>query len=280
MFKSIRPETVHELLEALDQQFYYVFAGGTDLMIRKRQWHGAERKFDKDVAFIAHLDELNGIEDTENTYEIYTLVTQSEMADSEILPEYLRVPYSQMATLGVRNIATVGGNIINAASVGDSLPPLYALDAEIVMRNKIGRRSVPIQTLIKDKYKTDRRQNEILEKVIIPKYDATGYFYKKLGQRKASILAKLSVFAVYKKVDGTITDVRIVVGAVNDLPIRLPEAEKALVKTANVDAYLETLAAQMNASTDRRSTKDYREKTALNLVKHFLDEIFEKGGTA
>ena len=106
-----------------------------------------------------------------------------------------------------------------------------------------------------------------------------GNVIEKLGQRKASILAKLSVFAVYQKNNGTITDVRIAVGAVNDLPIRLPEAEKALVKTADVDAYLETLSAQLSASDDRRSTKDYREKTALKLVKHFLDEIFEKGGT-
>jgi CO/xanthine dehydrogenase FAD-binding subunit len=274
MFECIRPNTVKELLEAIEAKDYYLFAGGTDLMIRKRQWQGAQRRFDKDIAFIAQLDELKGIEETPDSYEVYTLTTQTEMATSEILPEYLNVPYSQMASLAVRNIATVGGNIINAASVADSLPLLYALDAEVVMRSRIGSRILNIEQLIKDKYQTDRRKNEILEKVLIPKYEATGFYYKKLGQRKASILSKLSVFILYQIKQGQVIDIRITIGAVNDTVIRLREAEKELIQSKNPAKYLEALQDAMHSQTDRRSTKDYRETTALKLVKFVLEDLF------
>lgn len=273
MFDCIRPETVKDLLEALEQKDYYLFAGGTDLMIRKRQWHGAERRFDKDVAFISQIDELRGIESHQDHYEIRTLTTQTEMATSEILPDYIRIPYSQMATLAVRNLATVGGNIINAASVADSLPVLYALDADVVMRSRIGSRTLPVDQLIKGKYRTDRRTNEILEKVLIPKYEASGFYYKKIGQRKASILSKLSVFILYQKQGEQLTDLRVAIGAVNDTVIRLREAERAFIDTGDVEAFLAALETVLDAQTDRRSTKDYRERTALKLVGHFLETL-------
>lgn len=273
MFNNVRPNSVEELLEAINQQFYYIFAGGTDLMIRKRQWQGAERRFDRDIIYIAHLDELNGIHETEDTYEIYTLVTQSDMAESSLLPEYLKVPYSQMATIGIRNVATVGGNIINAASVGDSLPLLYALDASIVLRSIDGRRTLAITDLILDKYKTTKKQNEILERVIIPKTHFDGYFYKKLGQRKASILSKVSVFILYNR--NPELEIRIAIGAVNDTPIRLIDEEKRLAETGDIEGYLKALEGAMHSSTDKRSTKEYKEQITLRLVRNYLEEIFQ-----
>lgn len=275
MLNHIRPENLNELLEALDKQYYHIFAGGTDLMIRKRQWQGAERKFDKDIAFITQIDELNGIEVTDESYILNTLVTQAEVAESELLPEYLKTPYSQMASIAVRNIATVGGNIVNAASVGDSLPVLLALNGKVVLKSIHGERTLEIDEFILDKYKTLRQDNEILVKVIIPKDDFTAYFYKKLGQRKASILSKLSVFVVYKKDNNILTDIRIAVGAVNDSPIRLIEAEKELILTKDIEAYLSKLSSTMNSSTDKRSTKNYREQVSLRLVRKYLTEILK-----
>ncbi len=90
--EHIRPESLHDLLKAMDTADYTLFAGGTDLMIRKRQWQGASRRFEEPIAFINQLKELRGIEDLGDHYRIGALTTQEEMATSGILPDYLRNP--------------------------------------------------------------------------------------------------------------------------------------------------------------------------------------------
>lgn len=267
MFKTYRPHSVEELLNVLDSDTCHIFAGGTDLMIRKRQWQGAERKFTQSVVYINHLKELKGIKEHEDYYEIGTLTTQAEMSNS-FLPEYIRTPYKLMATPAIRNVATVGGNIVNAASVADSLPVLIGLDASIELQNKYGKRVLKIADFVEGKYKTKRQSNELLTKVIIPKYEAMDFFYKKLGQRKASILSKLSVFILYKK-----NDIRIAIGAVNDKVIRDQATEFAFVNDRSIDELLISYKSKLAGKNDKRSTKLYKESVVLNLLETYLKEI-------
>jgi CO/xanthine dehydrogenase FAD-binding subunit len=276
MFNSKRPDSLGELLEIIDKGDYYIFAGGTDLFIRKRQWQGAERRFDRDVVFISHLEELRGIFEDRNYFKLRTCVTQDEVANSELLPDYLRIPYSLMGNPAIRNTATVGGNIVNAAKVADSLPLFYALDAAIVLKSIQTDRVLSIKDFIFGRYRTDRYENEIIYEVIIPKEDFTGYRYKKIGSRKSSILSKLSVFIVYKKAHGKIVDIRISVGAVNEVPIRSEDGEKEFIKDNNIDKFLLTIREMMEGEDDRRSTKLYREEISLRVIKSFLEEIIEE----
>lgn len=263
MFKSFRPDTKSELLSLLDSENCHIFAGGSDLMIRKRQWQGAERKFTQPVVYINHLSEFRGIREFDHHYEVGSLTTQTDMVNSQ-LPDYIRYPYSQMSHLAIRNIATVGGNIVNAASVADSLPIFYALNAQLVLESIDGIRVISIQDFIIDKYKTKRQSNELLTKILIPKFNADDYFYKKLGQRKASILSKLSVFIV----KGETT--RIAIGAINSTVIRDENLEKNYDDNQDVDALLLGLKALMHASDDKRSTKAYREQVAIDLIRNYL----------
>lgn len=267
MFKSYRPHSITELLDIIDKETCHIFAGGTDLMIRKRQWQGAERKFTQNVVYINHLMELKGIEETDDAYIIGTLTTQSDIVKSH-LPEYIRRPYELMSSPAIRNVATVGGNIVNAASVADSLPILYALDASLELASKYGKRIVKVEEFVLGRYKTVRQSNELLTRVIVPKYNSQGYFYKKLGQRKASILSKVSVFILYQP-----NDIRITIGAVNDLVIRNMTLERKFIKDKDLSSLLIGYKSLMNGSDDKRSTKAYRETTALNLIEDYIKEI-------
>lgn len=266
MFKTYRPETLEEALKVI-QEPCHIFAGGTDLMIRKRQWQGAERKFTQPVVYINHLENLKGITETETHYVIGTLATQTDMCDSR-LPDYLRVPYSLMSSPAIRNVATVGGNIVNAAGVADSLPLLYALDGEVELMSLHGKRMVPINDFVVAKYKTRLEQGEMLTRVLIPKFKETGYKYKKIGQRKASILSKLSVFILYNQ-----NDIRIAIGAVNDTVIRDRTIEEKYLKDRDLEALLESYKQLMHAKDDKRSTKAYKEQVVLNLLASFIKEI-------
>ncbi|OPL08204.1 MAG: hypothetical protein AVO33_01480 [delta proteobacterium ML8_F1] len=269
----IRPESLEELLTALDTASYTIFAGGTDLLIRKRQWQGAERRFEEPLAFINHLEELKEVVITQDHFLIGALATQEDIASNEALPDYLREPYRQMATLAIRNIATVGGNLINAASVGDSLPVLLALDARVILKSVAGERSLTLDELIVDKYRTAIKKNEVLTQVIIPRRHFSGYYYKKIGQRKASILSKLSVILLYRK-NKNLEDLRIAVGAVNSRPLRLKEAERTLLETGCIDAYLKALLESFHSEDDKRSTREYRETVTLDIIRKQLEQLF------
>ncbi|MCH4889760.1 xanthine dehydrogenase family protein subunit M [Acidaminobacter sp. JC074] len=267
MFNTYRPDTFDQVLDILDKETCHIFAGGTDLMIRKRQWQGAERKFTQSVVYISHLKELAGIVESDDYYEIGTLTTQTDIVDSD-LPDYIRVPYSLMSSPAIRNVATVGGNIVNAASVADSLPIFYALDAKVELVSKYGRRLLPVEEFVLGKYKTARQANEILTKVIVPKFKEKGFSYKKIGQRKASILSKLSVFMVYNE-----SDLRIAIGAVNDTVIRNRALEVTYKKDKNIDDLIQGYKSLMFGQDDKRSTKDYRERVTENLIRSFLKEM-------
>jgi len=267
MINSYRPQSIEAALDILNEKTCHIFAGGTDLMIRKRQWQGAERKFTQDIVFINHFTELKNIEKDEIFYKIGSLVTQADMVKSD-LPEYIREPYRQMSHPAIRNIATVGGNIVNAASVADSLPILYALDAEVLLRSVEGIRQVKIENFVLGKYKTLRKSNELLTHVLIPVKPYSGYFYKKLGQRKASILSKLSVFILMNQ-----DDIRIAIGAVNETVIRNRTFEMDYLSHKNIDVLKDNYQSLMMGMDDKRSTKDYRERVALNLIEDYLKGV-------
>ncbi len=273
MIDCRRPETVDELLEIIDTGKYRIFAGGTDLMVRKRQWQGAERRFEEDIVFIEQIDELKGITEDKEHYHIKTCTTHRNMEKSLVLPECIKLPYRLMGNPAIRNVATVGGNIVNAAQVADSLPLLYALDGKILLKSKNRSRILTVEDFIKGKYKTDIRENEFLHEVIIPKIDITGFRYKKVGSRKASILSKFSVVFLYGMKNDKLDYIRVSIGAVNELPVRNREAEERFVENRDVKEFLTAIRKEMEGTDDKRSTKLYREEVSLRIVEEYLSEI-------
>ncbi len=267
MIATYRPETLNEALALMKEKPLLPLAGGTDLMIRARNWQGASRNFKSDVILIAHLKELNFIEEEASHYWIGAGVTQSQMVSNEKLPMYLRHVVSQMATPAIRNAATLGGNIINAASVADTLPPLYASEAKVVLRNASSERKVPIDAFVLGKYQTDRKADELLIGVELPKLPVETFYYRKMGQRRASILSKVSLL-VLTLGEG---NVRIAIGALNDTVLRSKTIEAMIHKKASQAAIMEALYAMFESHDDKRSTKAYKEKVTANLISHWLE---------
>jgi len=284
MVKSVKPKTLEQCLEVIQEGFYWKFAGGTDLMIRKRQWHGAARKFEKPVVLIGDLNELKGIYEFEDRYEIMAGATLTEIVHDTRLPNYLREPIKQMASPPIRNIATMGGNVCNAAKVADSIPVLFALNARVVLIKSGGERTLPIEEFMIGKYKTMLEEDELLYKIIVPKVKCNIYNYKKLGTRKGSILSKLSFLGIANVEEGKLTEFSVSIGAINDRPLCSISLEK---KIMGMDSYelakekasiVASYKALMDGQTDKRSTKEYREKTACKFIEVFLNEIIGKMG--
>ena len=271
MIKSYRPDTLEEALDLMSHETLKPIAGGTDVMIRARNWQGASRNFKQDVIFINHLEALKKIECYEDAFVIGACVTQSEMVRDERLPAYVRHVVSEMATPAIRNAATIGGNIVNAASVADILPILYAADAKLRLRSVFDERIVAVEDFVLDKYQTARQPDELLIEVILPKLDVTSYTYRKMGQRKASILSKVSFLALCTP-DG----VRVAIGALNDHVLRARDAEALIIAGAPKDEVIRTFEMHYKSHDDKRSTKAYKEKVADNLIEAWLDAYSER----
>ncbi|MCD4712474.1 MAG: FAD binding domain-containing protein [Clostridiales bacterium] len=270
MFDSYRPATLEEALELMGKKTLIPLAGGTDLMIRARNFQGASRNFKGDVILIAHLNALKGITETEEAYVIGANVTQAEMVASPILPEFVRHVVAEMATPAIRNAATLGGNIVNAASVADTLPILYACDAKLILKSVKGERIVNVEDFVLAKYKTDRHPDELLISIVLPKFQIQSYTYQKMGQRKASILSKVSFLALC-----TDHDVRIAIGALNDTVLRSKEIEKMIAQKKPKTEILSAYQALYQSHDDKRSTKAYKERVVNNLIGKWLDEKHE-----
>lgn len=284
MVKSVKPKTLEDCLAIISEDFYWKFAGGTDLMIRKRQWHGAARKFEKPVVLIGDLEALKGIYEYEDRFEIMSCATLTEIVNDKRLPEYIREPIKQMASPPIRNIATMGGNVCNAAKVADSIPILFALNAKVVLVKTGSQRTLEIEAFILGKYKTRLEQDELLYKIIIPKIENNVYHYKKLGTRKGSILSKLSFFGVANVADSKLTEFSVSIGALNDLPLYSKDIEQKVLGMTKEDlikekeTIIKAYKSLMSGQTDKRSTKEYRETTACKFIDAFLREVIEKIG--
>lgn len=313
--KVWRPESLEEALALLSAGPKTIFAGGTDLMVRKRQWQGARRRFTQEVVLIQQLAELSRIERCESADEqgrpvrfwsIGAAVSQQAVVEHLALPEYLRAVVAQMGTPAIRNVATIGGNVVNAASVADTLPPLIAVDAKVRLRSVDGQREMLVADFVTGKYQTAMRRDELLEAILLPDLPVVRFSYHKLGNRRASILSKVSVLVLWlaeadadADAQAAVEAIRIAIGAVNDTVIRDASLEALYRNSAQIsegpkneaskneapkneaqkqEGYLDQLLAGyrglMHATDDKRSTKHYKENVALRLIRHCLEEPY------
>ncbi|MCD6501209.1 FAD binding domain-containing protein [bacterium] len=274
-----RPRDFAEALRIRAEEGAMPFAGGTDLMVRYKRPLGVAPQFGKPVLLLGHLDEIRGIRIESGSVRIGAGTTLTEILKSDIAPEVLRSAIAQMASIGTRNIATIGGNICNASPAGDTLPPLYAMDAALVLESIRGERAVPIAEFIVGPSGTTLGADELLREIVIPIIDYNKMTYKKSGTRRATALSKLSFLGLAKIDDKKIADIRIAFGAVAPTVVRSREIEKALVGSdfKNLSELIpwaiERYGELIRPIDDQRSTAEYRKESCLRLLKTFLEEI-------
>jgi carbon-monoxide dehydrogenase medium subunit len=230
---------------------------------------------------------LKGISiDDKNRIRIGGLTTLGQIEDSEIVKEKLPILWDAvrvMASVQIRNLATVGGNLCSAWPSADTAPPLMALDATVILKGVDGERSAPVKDLFLGPARSVKKDNEILAELLIPipEENSSGAYFK-LMRRHAMDLALVGAgaqigLAADKK---TCTAVRIALGAVAQTPVRAPQAEAVLINQA-FDADLAIKAGQVasdNVSprSSIRASGDYRKEMVGVLVKKALMTSFER----
>ena len=278
-FEFIVPRSIRETLEVLrvystDAQ---ILAGGTDLLIELRK---PSAKTPTVVIDISRLQELKGIEETDNRIIIKPLTTHTEILESDIIRQFSPLLRQAVSTIGspqIRNRGTIGGNIMNAAACADTVPPLMALDAMVKLLSVRGERLVPFIDFFVKPYQTIAAQNEILIEIRFPKLlpPAKSVFIK-LGRRNALAISRLSVAAILQKTDTRlIQEARIVPGAAFPAWQRMTDAEKLLIgQQPSKELFAEAgkkVSEAMISFTGRRWSTEYKEPVIAVLVRRALE---------
>lgn len=271
-----QPGTADEAISLLSEggKEAKILAGGTDLIVLMRD----RNIVPKCIVNISGISELSGIELNEHSLRLGALATLRDVEVSPIVKREFHLLYEavhQMATVQVRNMGTVVGNLCHASPGADTPPPLLALEASVKVVGPSGIKTVPLEKFFTGPNETVLSPYELVTEIQIPKLlPNSGTAFLRMT-RVAADLAKVNVAVVLTIKDGICDDVRIALGAVAPTPIRAKKAEEVL-RGNMLDEKLIEKAAQIAADnttpiTDIRSTKEYRKEVSKVLVKRAIN---------
>jgi len=248
-----------------------LFAGGTDLLVRLRRQQARPEA----LVCLERVTELMVLEEREGGLFLGAGVTHTQLLAHPLVQQRLPVLAQALAVLGsplVRNMGTLGGNLVTASPAGDILPPFYALGAQVELRSAKGSRSLPIHRFILGPGRVDLQPGEIVTGVVVD--GASGYnlqHYEKVGQRQALAIAVVSLAALLRlSPEGLVEKARLAWGSVGPTVVTCPAAEAVLVGRPLTLVSLQEAAglAQEAVSPidDLRASAAYRRAVAGNLL--------------
>ena len=256
-----------------------VLAGGTDLMVKYRNPALIMPEIKKDLLYIGHLKELKGITSEGGTIRIGAATTLDDLEENAITPSILKKAIKELASLSIRNVATIGGNIANASPAGDTISPLIAMDGSIILKSLKGERRLPINKFILGPGKTVLEHNEIIETIEIKDKKFNREYYKKVGTRLANALSKINFVGLAFIENDTLMDIRIAIGAVAPVVMKSEEIEKRLqgMKLKEIKKCIKDIQKEYSSLVkpidDQRSNAIYRKNVTLNLLRNFLQNL-------
>ena len=256
-------------------------AGGTDLVIQMNR----ERIAPQHVIDLTPLRELSGIAAGRDGYTLGALTTHKEIERHAGFQGALAALAEAARVVGghqIRNVATVGGNIVNASPAADVVVSLLALDALLTLIGPDAARTVRLEDFVLGSGRTTRKADELLESIrfaTLPQRSATAFL--KVGRRKAM---EISVVCIAVRLtlggDDTCRDVRIALGAVGPTVLRARTAERSLAgQPANDAAFQEAgrrAVADCSPISDVRASAHYRRIVVEALVPRALHVARER----
>jgi len=266
------PESLDQSLGLLsDSEAPAILAGGTDLFVRMR--HGGEAP-----STLICLDRVAGmqtIEEGDGEILIRGGAPLSRIMDHPGILAHAPVLSRAISVLGspqIRNMGTIGGNIMTASPAGDALPALYVLDAFVDLAGPEGLRRLALADFITGPAQTAAAPGEILWQVGFAKPDPkAGHWFEKVGQRTALSISMVSLAAVFSlDKTGLFSQVRLAWGSVGPTVVQIPEIENFLLGKAPESGILaeagKLARAAVKPISDVRATADYRREVAGRLL--------------
>jgi len=284
-FKIAGPRTIAEALafaaEAGDNAIY--ISGGTDWLV-----NGAKKVAGGLLIDLTQVEELTYIEERADHLVMGAGVTFSRIATNPLVWEKARCLAQAAAQIGstqIRNRATIGGNVANAAPAADGVPPLMALDAEVLAIKGEIRRWVPMGEAVSDLC-GGLMPGTLFAAFRVPLLLNSVSAFVKLGSRSTVSVAKLNLAArIQTTEDGRSRNVRLAMGAAAANAFRVTAVEKLWEGRSCEEALAEELAGGLVTQVDRllagRASLPYKREAIRGLAYDLVLDIgraVEDGG--
>jgi CO/xanthine dehydrogenase FAD-binding subunit len=278
-YQLVAPATLQAALSLLaaDPGGWLPIAGGTDVMVQYAAGKLPARK----LVSIWNLPELRHIKVLPDEIRIGAGCTYTDLREHALVRLELSLLARAAAWTGGfanQNRGTLGGNIVNASPAADSLPALLAYDAELILTSVRGERRVPYRDFHTGYKQTNLAPNELIRTICVARRFSEHLGHtRKVGARNAQAISKVCLAALGRCEGGLVEDVRIALGSVAPVPLRLAETERLVTGKAIDPALLglarKTAIAEIQPIDDIRSTARYRSAVVGNLVAEFLERL-------
>ncbi len=272
-FSYKRPSTIDQAIKLMEKHnhHYALLAGGTDLICNLK----AEMINPQVIIDLKAIKDLHKIKLQKDCLHIGALVTYTEIIESSVINEHFPVlaqAASKVASCGIRNRATMVGNICSAVPCLDAGAPLMIYEAEVIVDGTQGRRGIPIKDWFVAPRKTSIGYNEMVIEVRIKKPASHGGYYYKLGRYEGEDLAQATVAVMAMENN----QYRIAFGSVGPRPIRALNIEKVLngnsLKEEVLNKAKKLVDTTISPITDIRASKEYR----MHMCKVMLERSLHK----
>jgi len=266
------------LMKKYEGRARYV-AGGTDAMIRVKQsvWRPEA------LISLRGIKDLCGIRKNGDSLRLGGMTLWREVETDPLVLRHapaLADAASMVANPQIRNVATLGGNLCNAAPSADGAPPLMVMEAVLTIAGPNGEREVPISEFFQGPGQHCMAPGEVLTAIVIPDMPPrTGTAFFKSG-RVTQDIAIANVAVCVEMQNGVCKKCRVAAGAVGPVPMRLKGVE-ALVAGKEITPELLLLvqdkaSGEVSPITDVRSTEIYRRTITGVMVKRALEQALEQ----
>jgi len=274
------PDTIEEALGLLEEHAEdgRPIAGGTALIVlMKQSLLDADHLID-----LQRLPGLKGIRSEADGLHIGALTNHREVETSSLVKQaapLLAEVYRRVATVRIRNVATVGGGLAHGDPAQDPPPGLIALNASVRLVSRKGERTLPVGELFRDYYETNIVPGELLTEVIVP-VQAAGqrWTYLKFLPRTEDDYATVAVAASMQVSDGICSNLRVALGASGPTPVHARAVERELEgKTFGPEAVrraAEAVGDEVNPLDDFRGSAGYKRDMAVVFTRRALERIF------
>ena len=279
-FEYFEPRDVDETLSLLNQWKgdAKIIAGGTDLIPLMRDRLVTPNR----VIDINKLSELEFIKETDEGIEIGALTRLRAIETSPLVRE--RIPLlaeaaEQVASIQVRNVGTIAGNLVNASPAADMAPSLLVHEAKVRTRRTGGKREIALSSFFTGVKETVLQNDELVTDIYVPKMAAhTGGAFLKIGKRSALVISTASAASSITLNHGR-NNVRVALGSVAPTPVRARGVEDFLesheITQKTIKEASDLVPNDIRPITDHRSTAEYRKEVSKVLTKRALTKAFE-----
>jgi len=286
------PKTLKEYFELTTKvKDCRIVAGCTDILPWAREGRGGD-VFLKNVVDVSRIKELNTFKFGSKKILMGAATNYQKLfLDKKIRKSLKVLPQVSVwfADDQIRELATIGGNIVNASPAGDGMPALLTLNTKVTVarfkNKKIVKEKMPLEKFVKGRNKVALKNNDLLVDFELENTDGYGACFEKVGHRRSLVISTVCVASLVKVNKNTFQDVRVAVGGVCEVPTRLLKTEKFL-KGKSIDENNIYAASMLDLNVIKsRSRREYRTEVLQNFIirsilkslgKNNIDEEIQK----